>query len=254
MVASARDGVDWVNRSFVRRLPGAQIMGKFTMNKLFALLTAGAALCAVTAPASAYTLDITTSYGFGYGGPVATFLGGGSPSPDTGFITYTNSGSDTFVGDVGYTAVSNFGGDLSFLATGVTIAAGSSVYVAIGSESSNVGGFNGAYMTIQPGINITLNGLFGATAASLSVLDSDVHSGVFATNPYGVTLDNYVLQGGDPYGRDTGDGFEVNQAFGHYTFASGTVPEPAAWALMLVGFGAVGVAVRRSKRPVSVVA
>lgn len=46
-------------------------------------------------------------------------------------------------------------------------------------------------------------------------------------------------------GRDTGDG-----AFsGTLTFAAvSAVPEPGTWAMMLLGFGAVGFATRRSRR------
>jgi len=223
----------------------------------FRILAASAAVIALATAGSAsasYQLDITTSYGFGYGGPPATFLGGGAASPDTGFVTFTNSGTTTYVGQFSYTAISNFAGDLSFNSGPVTLLPGASAYEAIDSESSNVGGFNGPYNTVpQPGVIIDANGAFGGTAVSLSVDDSSVHSGVSATNPYGVTLDNYVLQGGDPLGRDTGDGFEVAQAFGHYTFFSGgTVPEPATWAMMLVGVGLVGFAVRRRSRILAV--
>ena len=43
--------------------------------------------------------------------------------------------------------------------------------------------------------------------------------------------------------RDTNPGFE-----GQASLVTGAVPEPATWALMLVGFGAVGVSLRRRRR------
>jgi hypothetical protein len=73
--------------------------------------------------------------------------------------------------------------------------------------------------TIDLGIQIDISGTFSdSTVLSPTTLfDKDIHSGVPRTNPFGVTLDNYVLQGGDPFGRDTGDGFEVTQAPGMTT-------------------------------------
>jgi len=40
-----------------------------------------------------------------------------------------------------------------------------------------------------------------------------------------------------------------NITFGSATPGGGAVPEPATWAMMLIGFGAVGSALRRKKRP-----
>src|SRR4029078_7005341 len=75
---------------------------------------------------------------------------------------------------------------------------------------------------------------------NLSVSDMDVHSGAFRVNPFGVNLDNYVFQGVDNIGRDTGDDFEVSQAPGHFRLFeaadNGAVPEPTAilvWAAMI---------------------
>ena len=39
---------------------------------------------------------------------------------------------------------------------------------------------------------------------------------------------------------------------GNLTFAANAVPEPAAWALMLLGFGAMGMMIRRRKQQTSV--
>ncbi|MDA9521533.1 hypothetical protein XI06_14525 [Bradyrhizobium sp. CCBAU 11434] len=201
------------------------------------------------AQAASYNVDVFTGYGFSnpFGG--STFVGGGTPSPDTGFVEVRNNGSTTFVGTISTTAVSNFGGDLSSTFLGLTLAAGQAVSFAIGNESSNVGGFNGPFNTVpQTGVIITLNGLFNGQSALLSVADSNIHSGVFATNPFGVSLDNYVLQGGDPFGRDTGDNFEVAQAQGHFNFSSvGAVPEPSTWAMMILGFFGLGFLAYRRK-------
>jgi hypothetical protein len=215
------------------------------------LLAAGAAaalvMCAGAASATV-TIDVTTSYDFSYSGPAATFLGGGTPSPDTSFITFTNTSSSAFTGTVGYTAVSNFGGDQSF-STATTILPGDSVYMAVGPEASNQGGFNGPFGSPQPGVNMFLTGSIGSTAVNFSVLDSLVHSGVARTSPCdGILTDAYVLQGGAPTGCDNGDGFEVSQAQGHYTFSAGNVPEPATWAMLILGMFGLGGALRSRRR------
>jgi hypothetical protein len=161
-------------------------------------------------------------------------------------ITFTNVGPTTFVGTLGDTAVEAGGTDDSLSFTGVTLTTGESFVFAVGFESSNVGGFNGPTGSVQPGINMFFSGLFGSHAGSGNINDADVHSGV--VNASGLT-DAYVLQGGNPFGFDNGDAIETTQASGHATFsAEGRgVPEPATWAMMLMGFGGLGSILRRRK-------
>jgi hypothetical protein len=203
---------------------------------------AGAALIAGAGAAhAAFKLDITTHYQFGC--PADNH--GPCGAPDTSFVTFTDSGSSAFSGTLGVDAVSGFGVDFSTSFGGVTLNPGDHFTMSFSNEASNQGGYGGAFGTTQTGATIFANGMFGGSGVNLSVNDADVHSGVPQVNPFGVTVDSYVLQGGDPLGRDTGDGFEVAQADGHFTFQSGGVPEPGAWAMMLVGFGALGAVIRR---------
>jgi hypothetical protein len=68
----------------------------------------------------------------------------------------------------------------------------------------------------------TLGALFeftgtgASTGISGSIYDKDIHSGVFGL-ANGTLSDSYVLQGGDPFGGDTGDSYEVAQEQGHAT-------------------------------------
>lgn len=101
------------------------------------------------------------------------------------------------------------------------------------SQGSNDGeiileAFNGATLVA------TASGSFGALAEWMNL------------SVTGVTFDSVTWSGSGtdfhPYGVD-------NVVFGA---AQGGVPEPAAWALMLVGFGGLGVALRRSRAPIAV--
>jgi hypothetical protein len=207
------------------------------------------AVCACGAVAQAapfgYTLDITTGYGFSnpFGG---TPLNGNLQNPDTGFVQVKNNGTTTFTGTFGTTALSQFGGDFSFSAA-VTLASGQAASIAIGDEASNVGGFNGPFGSPQPGVTVYLNGFINATeAVSLSVDDSNIHSGAPRSGCDGISSDSYVLQGGAPTGCDNGDDFEVSQAQGNFRFfeaGPSATPEPGAY--LLFGTVIAGLALRR---------
>ncbi len=192
---------------------------KVTKQILATILTS--ALCTLagsTAKAAAfgYDLGVTTFYQFGAPPGV---INGVSGSPDTGFFTIQNNGTTTFSGTIGDVAHAGNGTDFSFTSAALTLAPGQSATFGVNSESSNQGGYNGPTGTVQPGVTIDINGLInGAESVNLSVNDADIHSGVPRTNPFGLTLDSYVLQGGDSMGRDTGDAFETTQANGQFTF------------------------------------
>ena len=175
-----------------------------------------------------YQFDGLAFYQFG--NPPDLIPGAAGASPDTGFVTITNNGLSTFVGNIGFKAFSGFGGNFNSSHT-VTLNPGAHVSVSINNESSNYGGFNGPYgnLTIpQSGAQFFMSGsvLLGTDTQSvdLSIFDKDIHSGAPRTNPFGVVLDNYILQGGDPFGRDTGDAYETTQTAGPFQFAQGGPP------------------------------
>jgi hypothetical protein len=155
-----------------------------------------------------YQLDLTSSYEFF-----------GNPGEETGFLTVTNNGNSTFSGTVGL-----YNGSTAITSQAATLAPGQSVKLQAGEDSSDVGGFNldpsgGASGGLQVVLNGTVSNGTASEAVNLSVYDKDIHSGVFQTNPENVFLDNYVLEGGDPFGSNPGHVYETSQPTGHYTFA-----------------------------------
>jgi hypothetical protein len=172
-------------------------------------------------------------------------------SPDTSFFRITNNGASKFTGNIGELAVSSGGTDRSFLVP-VTLNPGDAIILSTSEESSNFNGWNGPGGDLanpQPGIKILMQGTVSLGAMSelvdLSIYDRDIHSGVFQTNPFGVSLDNYIMQGGDPFGRDTQDAYEVAQTPGPFQFSE-VVPEPAS--ILLITIGIAGLAVGRRFR------
>src|SRR5262245_17489017 len=151
-----------------------------------------------------YHFTGTALYQFG-GPPAATFHFGPNGAPDTSFLVIKNDGTSTFTGNIGFNAVSPCFGSFSS-PHAVTLAPGQSASVSINNEASNFCGYNGPFNaapTAQQGAEFFMSGTvtLGVNTEPLErrILDRDIHSHVFKTNPFGVNLDNYILQGGDPF-------------------------------------------------------
>ena len=194
---------------------------------------------AIAAPVG-YALSVTTAYALG--DPFPNRIDNAFTEPDTGYLQIANTGNTTFIGSVGTDAVSAFAGDLSFSASGIVLAPGDSISIAIPFDASNVGGFNGPAYQARPGILIWMRGFVAAgaitEAISLAVADADIHSGMVRLDPLGLLTDSFVLQGGDPWGFDTGDAFEGSQAQGIFVFQQ-AAPEPAGLALFALPLAAL---------------
>ncbi len=193
-----------------------------------------------------YSLTGTTHYTSGCGSGTATI--GTCGAPDTGWLEIKNTGSTAFSGSATLSGVAP-AQTINITLTG-TLNPGETWVFNAGPESSNQGGFNKQNGGLPDlGLLFDMNGTIDGDALVASIYDSDIHSGVFATNPFGVSLDNYVLQGGDPFGRDTGDGFEESQAVGTFVWSSRPqgVPEPGSLALVLASLAAFGFASRRRR-------
>lgn len=172
-------------------------------------------------------------------GAPSDVVGGIVGQPETGLARFVNTGTSTFVGFVELYGVAGNGQVINH-SVAVTLAAGQSASLLSGPESSNTGGWNrnpagGADF----GLRMRFHGsVIDGTITELvdfTAYDSEIHSGVPRYNPFGVYLDNYVLQGGDPFGRDTGDSYELSQAMGSLDFVQ--VPAPGALALFAVAGG-----------------
>jgi hypothetical protein len=191
--------------------------------------TSPAGAVSAAAASVSYRFDGVAFYQFG--DPADLVSGAPSANPDSGFVRITDNGTSTFSGTIGFVSVNSCGnGDFS-ASYPVTLGPGDHVSVSVDDESSNYGGYNGPCFDPsnpqpQNGAQFVLNGTVTAGGVSqgvnLTIYDKDIHSGVSRTNPFGTTLDNYILQGGDPYGQDTGDDYETTQAPGPFVCSSST--------------------------------
>jgi len=202
------------------------------------------------AAAVGYAITITTA--FAAADPFPNRLDQAFVQPDTGYFQLANTGDSTFSGVLNTIAVSAFAGDLSFTSGSIVLLPGESASVAIANDSSHVGGFNGPAFFFRPGVQIGLNGTVSdgvvSQAVSLLVADADIHSGVSRIDPAGLTSDSFVLQGGDPWGFDVGDAYELTLADGVFVFAE-AVPEPGSAAMLAAGLLLVtGIGRRRRSR------
>ncbi len=218
-----------------------------------ALLAAGILFFETLAVAGplGYSLTGKVSYETGCG-PLATVNMSEGPcgSPATGFVVITNTGASSFTGSAylfgiapGQSIVEEIAG---------TLAPGQSWGFGMGPATSAQGGFNKVPGEPDFGLMFFLTGAMDGESFGASVSDSGLHSGVFRTNPFGVVLDNYILQGGDPFGRNSGAAFATTQATATFVWQAppsedilnASTPEPGT--LTLIGLALAGlVAVRR---------
>lgn len=200
---------------------------------------------------------LTVDVGYGFGGTSSSGLY--VASPDTGFVVITNTGTEDFTGLLKLDGVSGLGifghnevHDTS--GPGFVLAVGASWTLLAGDEASNYGGYGKNQAGTDPagpaddGFLLTIEGDFASGHLSFAGFDKDFHSGVPRLSVFGdVTLDNYILQGSDPFGRDTGDVFEESAAHAIFDLSVSAVPEPstiAAWSAL----GALGLVVGRMRR------
>ena len=182
-----------------------------------------------------YSFTVTTAYALE--NPFLNRIDNAFVEPDTGYLSITNTGNSTFIGTIGTVAISAFAGDLSFSRSGISLTPGMGVSIAIPDDASDVGGFNGPAFFFRPGVEVYLNGIVtngnASEVVSLLVADADIHSGVVRTDPRGLESDSFVLQGGDPWGFDSGDAFELSQANGTFVFYEAVI-EPRGLIILLV--------------------
>ena len=107
--------------------------------------------------------------------------------------------------------------------------------------------------TSTPGVIFSDTSNLTCIASVMGCTVGTVYNLIIGTTPsgfsaFGLPLTN--LAAGDY--RLTINGISPNSGSftGNVRITTGAVPEPGTWALMLLGFGAVGLAMRRKRRPV----
>lgn len=120
------------------------------------------------------------------------------------------------------------------------------------------------YLTVPGGSNAVLTSVTGLSAFSLYMGSPDIYNAIrFIGAGFDETLTGGQLSGGDT-SQAWGWGARVNFDFGGATvnqvvlsstsnsfevdnFAVAAVPEPATWAMMILGFGAMGAVIRQRR-------
>ena len=158
----------------------------------------------------------------------------------TGFLEITNLGPGDYSGIIRIVAISAYDGDLTFTIGDGFIPAGGSVSIGMPVDSSAAGGFNsftGSFApsvagTFRPGIIAYMEGgvAAGGDSGSIKIAaqDLDMRTDEILTDPNNVETNNFVLQGGDPFGLYNGDAWEVLLPYGHLTLSGVAIPEPGA--------------------------
>lgn len=239
-------------------------------------LAAAAAFIIAAFPAlAAPTVDGTISSGE-YGAPTATVTA--DPAAPTsnfdapgntataGYDIYLNDIEDTLYGAIMQTGGTSAGpfANLYFDIDPLTGTGGSELGIEVNNKRGFIAGTSN-YFDLSSAIDLSSVTIGGVTTTEFSIDNSvfrDFIAGAVALgyfNPGGYTQQDvrlnlsqslsYSVAGGSSYGTARLGTFSV-------AAPAGAVPEPATWAMMLIGFGAAGYSLRRSRhaRPATRVA
>jgi hypothetical protein len=166
-------------------------------------------------------------------------------------LTASAPASDPAVTGVGQVAEQNLSGTFSFVYTGSTpltvgthtFATGADLLSGTFSGATLVGPANGSTSSFQDAVFSGGTVSFTSDIASFSITgDKGMSLSLTSVLPF--------------FGASTGDSLGSFSAVSTGSFASdiassgggGGVPEPVTWALMLGGFGGIGMAIRRQRR------
>ncbi len=206
-----------------------------------------------------------------------TLTYGGSGSPQTLSYVPADVAWEYGLGDASFpdlqTAFPN--GGYEFDLTGGTMGPATVSLNYDGDAYSNTPQLAAASFTALQGLNaaaaITLdfnpmevspNATPGANAIFFSITNSSnmtvFSSPALATDATSVTIPGGILAAGQTYSFDllfddrivveNTEQFYDTHTFGSFSTAAGAVPEPSTWAMMLIGFGGLGIAVARRAR------
>jgi hypothetical protein len=217
------------------------------VSRIFLGLMGGAALCTPTAASAAVNIDFGSQPG--NLGPTATYTNGGLTVTAYGYSDGFNFSAATALYG------KNSGGDEQ----GLGLAADPSGENEIYWDNSHLGAF----------VEIDVSALFGLVTNAQFFMGSTTNGEQWAVNGSNFAGCGWFCGGPRVNGSDelTHDLFDFGtyQYYDFYSLGTGgnaapgnvllgglvlttSVPEPDTWAMMLLGFGVVGAAVRRNRR------
>jgi len=125
--------------------------------------------------------------------------------------------------------------------------AGSTIIEGLTITGSGLGGFTfSAAGNITPAANTQLSPAFLLALGVSIILNEQIVSGnSITTNAIHITFNDFLLADG---GLKDGDIIVSSTTAAFTAGQTGAVPEPATWAMMLIGFGAMGVSMRRRRQ------
>lgn len=198
-----------------------QIKSTFLATTMAALALGAAAEAQAASNLGFETGDTSGWTVFGAGGATTGY--GAFSAVEGAYLGYVQAGLDAYV--------------YSTLTQVFDLVAGQTISGQVGFQANDYWPFNDdAYLTIN-GVQ-----LFGASVATVGSYGNSGWQGFTYTAP---TTGAYTLQLGV---RNAGDNAASSGAVIDNVGLSAAVPEPAGWAMMILGFGAIGLLLRSDRR------